>query len=243
MALTIHQLDKPGVIYQSSKISESCFPVVDCHVHTNWTDGEGSVQDVYLSAVNAGLSTVLYSEHSRKSSVDWFHRFAKQVRSLPTDYLNSYVGTEVKVDSMQSTIDSCPEIISLCDFIMVSVHRFVDDNNISLPFNEIPKEFALDLEFKLSLSAIKNRDVHILGHPFGMSIRRFKQTPPDSMFFDLITYASKHDVAIEINSYYHDNPRKILHMCQQCDAFVSFGSNAHKLSEIGTISRLMNQSI
>jgi len=71
-----------GLIFDSRDIDINNLPRVDCHLHTSWTDGESSVRDVYSAAVNNNLSTILFSEHSRKSSTDWFQKFADEVRAL-----------------------------------------------------------------------------------------------------------------------------------------------------------------
>ena len=56
-------------------------PLVDLHVHTNWTDGKNSVKEMVLAANKLKLETILFSEHSRSSSKNWFNKFSKEVKN------------------------------------------------------------------------------------------------------------------------------------------------------------------
>ena len=234
-------MENPGLIFQANELDLANLPRIDSHLHTSWTDGEAPVEAVYRAAVESGLATVLYSEHSRKTSTDWFASFAAEVRALPTSPCKAYVGTEVKVESREGEIDTVPAISDLCDFVMASVHRFIDANGQTLQFAETDPNEAVDLEFKLTWAVLENPQVDILGHMFGMSYRRFKVTPPDDMICALISRAAEFSVAVEVNSHYHPNPRKMIQWCRDCNARITFGSNAHTLESVGAIMRLLDQ--
>lgn len=233
----------PGLIFKARDLDISNLPRIDCHLHTSWTDGEGSVLDVYAAAVASRLSTILYSEHSRKTSTDWFHKFVDEVRALPTSPCRAYVGTEVKVETRTGDIDTTPAISDHCDFIMASVHRLIDANDVTIQFADANLEEVIDLEFALTWAVLQNPQVDILGHMFGMSYRRFKMTPQDEKIRALIRRAAQYDVAVEVNSYYHPNALQMVLWCQEFDAKISFGSNAHALTEVGAINRQLEREI
>lgn len=230
-----------GLIFQSRELDLKNLPRIDSHLHTSWTDGEASVNEVYKAALENKLSTILYSEHSRKTSTDWFPSFAEEVRALPSFPCKAYVGTEVKVESHDGDIDTLPDISDLCDFLMASVHRFIDTNGRTLQFDETDPNEVVDLEFRLAWAVLANPQVDILGHMFGMSYRRFKITPTDDKICQLIARAAKFGVAVEVNSYYHPNPYQMIKWCQDYDALITFGSNAHTLESVGEIVRLLGQ--
>lgn len=212
-------------------------PRIDAHLHTSWTDGEDSVNAVYGAAMKNGLTAILFSEHSRRTSVDWFPAFAAEVRSLPSVPCRAYVGTEVKVESLDGEIDTVPAISDLCDLVMASVHRFVDTQGRPIPFDEVSPHEALKLEFQFSWAALANPRVDILGHMFGMSYRRFKAAPSDEKICALIARAADFGVAIEVNSHYHPNPRQMIQWCREYDALITFGSNAHTSTDVGALTR------
>jgi histidinol phosphatase-like PHP family hydrolase len=227
------------LIFDARTLDFSRMPRIDSHLHTSWTDGKATVGETYQRAIELGLDAILYSEHSRKTSTDWFPSFAKQVRSLPTSPCRAYVGTEVKVESPDGEIDTIPEISDLCDFIMASVHRFPDGHGGAVPFGDVNPSEAVEMEFRLSWAVLKNPKINILGHMFGMCYRRFNATPPDVKIRALIARAAEYGVAIEVNSHYHPDPHLFIKWCQEYDARITFGSNAHTLEKVGEIMRML----
>lgn len=231
-----------AIIYEARTLDLNDLPRIDAHLHTSWTDGEPTVLEVYERASMIGLSAILYSEHSRKTSADWFSDFAAEVRSLPDNPCKAFVGTEVKIETLDGEIDLAPEINDLCDLIMASVHRFPDGNGEAIPFERVRPEEAVDREFSLSWTALENPKIDILGHMFGMSYRRFNTAPPHEKMRSLIERAARMGVAVEVNSYYHPNPRQMIEWCKEFDALITFGSNAHDLGNVGAITRLLEKS-
>lgn len=223
----------PTIILEARALDLDDLPRTDAHIHTSWTDGKATVAEVYEHASAMGLSAILYSEHCRKTSTDWFPTFAAEVRRLPSHPCRAFVGAEVKVEFLNGEIDTVPAISDLCDFVMASVHRFPDVNGEAIPFDSASPDEAVDREFSLSWAAIENPKVDILGHMFGMSYRRYHVTPSEERIRTLIEHAAKHDVAVEINSHYHPNPLQMIQWCQEFDARLTFGSNAHDLASIG----------
>ena len=242
--LDLEKLRKsPGLIFNARELEQGKFPRTDCHLHTSWTDGQASVADVYSAAVASGQNTILYSEHSRKTSTDWFETFADEVRALPLSPCRAYVGTEVKIESRSGDIDTTAAISDHCDFIMASVHRFIDSKDKTIQFADTDPEQAVDLEYALTWAVLSNSQVDILGHMFGMSYRRFGKTPPDAMIRGLIARAAEYGVAVEVNSHYHPNALQMVRWCQELDARITFGSNAHALNEVGAIMRQLAREL
>jgi putative hydrolase len=236
-------IEKPDLIFQANKLDLNNLPRIDSHLHTSWTDGASTVEEVYRTAIECGLETVLYSEHSRKTSTDWFPSFAAEVQALPSSPCKAYVGTEVKVESFAGDIDTVPAISDLCDFVMASVHRFIDVNGRTREFSETDPSEAVELEFNLTWAVLANPQVDILGHMFGMCYRRFMVTPPDEKICALISRAAEFGVAVEINSHYHPNARKMIQWCRDFNALITFGSNSHTLESVGAIMRLLDQEV
>ncbi len=222
--------------------SDTDVPPIDLHLHTNWTDGKNTVEAMYDQAQKVGLEVILFSEHARASSGDWFPKFARQVRELPKTSCHALVGVEAKVKDFNGNLDCTNEIIDLCDLVMGSVHRFPgEQGEIMQNKAGLQPDEALKIEFKLANALLENPLVDILGHPFGMCFSRFGITPPDKMVLALIEKASQSDTAFEINSRYHPDPRKFINWCSDLGAKFSLGSNAHDLEQVGEIARLLKE--
>jgi len=221
-------------------VSKRNIPLVDYHMHTAWTDGAQSVRQMYERAIALGMTEILFSEHARKSSETWFGQYAKEVRSLPMSPCRALVGIETKVADLQGKLDCTPALIAQCDLVMAVVHRFPrkGDGDV-LDFDEVPIEDALQLEYKMSNAALENPDVDILGHPFGMCLRRYHVCPPDNLIRALIQKAAVHHVAFEVNSHYHPDPWKLIEWCREFKTLFSLGSDAHSIDEVGRITRVL----
>ena len=215
-------------------------PLVDFHMHTTWTDGKHSVQQMYDAAVAAGLSYILYSEHARRSSGHWFPGFAAEVRALPTGPCKAFVGVESKIADFDGSLDLSNDIRQCCDLVMGSVHRFPGEIGIEkgrpppLSLDEVT-----DTEFRLARAAGRTGAIDILGHPFGMTYRRFSMAPSEHLIEELVCECAKHGVAFEVNARYHDDPWRLIDLCRRHDAAVALGSNAHHRDEVGAITRML----
>ena len=218
-------------------------PNIDLHTHTSWTDGKNTVKQMHQAAVLNKCSHILFSEHSRKSSKEWFDQFSKEVRSLDDTKCIALVGTEVKILDLYGNLDLNNKIKNKSDIIMASVHRFPgeEDGIFSLK-NKNTYKFkneAIKLEEGLMEAALFNKNVDILGHPFGMSIKRFKKFPKKSDFKNIIKKCSKMNKVFEINSHYHSEVKWLLKTCIKYNTKVSLGSNAHSVKEVGQIYKLI----
>ena len=75
---------------------------------------------------------------------------------------------------------------------MASVHRFPGEKgNILKKKPLLSKNKAIEIEYKLSIKAIRKSKFDILGHPFGMSIKRFKAKPSWILFRKIIKECKK----------------------------------------------------
>ena len=229
-------------IAEIQSIFDGPIPRVDYHIHTTWTDGSHSAREMYESAAAKGVETILYSEHARHSSEDWFHDFAGEIRALPEAPCRALVGVEAKVADFDGNIDSTKGIVGACDMVMASVHRFPKKMGTGVDeFDETDPETALETELELSLAVLDNPDVDILGHPFGMSINRFGAKPSEEQFWAIMDKSAKTGVAFEINSRYHADPWLLVKWCQEAGAPISLGSNAHHVDEVGKILQVLQK--
>jgi len=219
--------------FSAARLWDGLRPRVDCHIHTNWTDGVNTISECHEKAVRIGLTAVLFSEHTRLTSDSWFGEFAGVVRGLDASLCRAFVGTEVKVKNYEGEIDAHPAVLRNCDLVMVSVHRFLDSRGTPVEFKDVAPESALANEKRLAIAAIGNPHTKIIGHLFGMSITKYGQSPTDDDWREVVSEAARHDVAVEINSHYHPNPLGLLAICRDEGARVSLGSNSHELATIG----------
>ncbi len=207
----------------------------DFQVHTNWTDGEGTISEVLERARQVRLAEIAFTEHARASSdyyIDFFLEIEEHAGGVPQ--LSVYRGFEVKVIDETGALDMSDEMGDTADLILGSVHTFRHSDGRSGQASNFAEEEAWALEFDLARGIIEGGGADILSHAGGMCLRTFGRFPED--YLDrLIEVAADRNVVFEINISYHatilDQLKRSL---VRHDPLVSIGSDAHRLEEIGT---------
>ena len=72
-----------------------------------------------------------------------------------------------------------------------------------------------------------------------MTLQRYRRTPSDDRFRTLIKEAAANDVAFDISGRYHPDPWRLLGWCRDTGTKVILGSDAHAVSEVGLIHRIL----
>lgn len=212
----------------TNELYQGKLPRVDMHVHTSWTDGEDTVRAMYERACQADLEILLFSEHARRSSTDWFADFAADVRGC-SGACRALVGVESRINDADGSLEVGSEILDQCDLVVASVHRLPDGK---------PSELAtgpeiLETELAFMLGALDNPRVDILGHPFGISMRFHSLFPSLEQLDELGKKAAARGVAIEINTKYNPDPWDWINRLSRHGTLLSFGADAHSVDELG----------
>lgn len=206
---------------------------VELHMHTRWTDGQGTVREVLERARERGLRTVAFTEHVRRST-DWFSAFADEVRSeaLRVPELRVLVGCEAKALDEQGDLDASPAVLAECDLVLGSVHRFPDAGGRPVEFAGLSAEHVAQREQELALGLLRHAPIHVLAHPGGMYQRRFGAYP-EPLFRALLEASLERGVAVEISSSYLRDLPAFLRLCEEVNPRVSVGSDVHRLDHVG----------
>ncbi|WP_457663037.1 PHP domain-containing protein [Sinorhizobium medicae] len=206
---------------------------VELQVHTSWTDGQATALEILQTAKERGLAALAFTEHVREDTT-WFPRFRDEVFSAARgfDDISVYVGCETKAMDEDGRLDVSQDILDRCDIVLGVVHRLPDGRGGYLDFKQLSYEETAELEFRLSMGMVKNAPIDVLAHPGGMSLRRHGRFP-EACFRDMMTATLERQIAIEINSSYLVDMPAFLALCEEVNPFVSIGSDAHRLSELG----------
>jgi putative hydrolase len=225
-----HDLDRRGVN-------------VEWQLHTNWTDGEPTIEEVLQTASSRQLRSVAFTEHVRKET-DWFPAFARAVKTASQRFpeLETFVACETKAMDTLGQLDVSSDVLRLSDLVMGVVHRFPDGAGGYLDFKSMSAQSMAEMECELSLGMIRFAPIDVLGHPGGMYQRRFGAFPTE-LFAKLFEAVKERDIAIEINASYLVDMPAFLAMCRDMNPRVSIGSDAHKTSEIGRCRDLLTEAL
>ncbi len=167
----------------------------DLHVHTNLTDGVGTLEEMVLAARARGYEYVAITDHApdlfmQRMTLDKMlaqrHELAVLAERLAGDGgppIALLHGTELNIGP-DGSVDWPEEILAGFDLCVASVHSHFDQ-----PRAEMTRRF---------LRACENPRVHVIGHP---SARRIGKRPPvDVDFAELFRACAQTGTALEINA-------------------------------------------
>ena len=135
----------------------------DLHVHSNWTDGAASIEEMAEAAQARGYAYMALTDHSRRVTVAHGltpERLMRQIGEI--DNLNAKLrgftilkGVEVDILA-DGALDLPDRILARLDIVVASVHYKFD----------LPR----DAQTERVMRAMNNPHVSIIGHPTGRLI-------------------------------------------------------------------------
>jgi putative hydrolase len=203
---------------------------VDYHMHTTHTDGTATSLEMAQAAAACGIGEILFSEHVRHTST-YFPAFAREIRLLDLPGLKTWVGAEAKILNENGELDCTPEIAALCDALIGSVHSPPAPAGGS--WAKLSESEAVELEFRLALAIVTKSRAHILGHPMGMAITKFRTRPLKQLRI-LAEACLEHNKAFELNGRYCLSSAEWLAIVTDVGCPVSIGSDAHTAAAVGS---------
>ncbi len=164
----------------------------DLHVHSKYSDGTATIQEIKEAAARMGYQYVAITDHSPSQriahglDVDALKRKKEEIEKINrTPGPRILFGTEVDI-LRDGTLDYPEEVLKEFDFVVASIHSGFNDPE--------------DVMTRRIISAIENPYVDIIAHPTG---RLIGEREPYRVDLDkVMEYARKYDKALEINSYY-----------------------------------------
>ncbi|HEX3034063.1 MAG TPA: DNA polymerase/3'-5' exonuclease PolX [Thermodesulfobacteriota bacterium] len=165
----------------------------DLHMHSNWSDGRATIEEMALSAKKLGYEYVAITDHSPSSriagglSVERLYEKKKEVEAVNKKVkgINVLMGAEVDIKG-DGSLDYPDDVLRDLDVVLVSIHSGFKMDRDSMT--------------KRIIKALQNPLSHSLTHPTGRLIgeREAYQVDID----EVIRAVKKYGKAIELNSHY-----------------------------------------
>ncbi|MCS7278674.1 MAG: DNA polymerase/3'-5' exonuclease PolX [Thermodesulfobacteriaceae bacterium] len=165
----------------------------DGHVHSKYSDGTASLEEILLKAEKMGLSWVAVCDHSQGLKVaggvpiEELFKKKRQIEELNkrSSKVKLIFGTEVDILS-DGTLDYPDEVLKEIDLVIAAIHT---------GFQQDEKQITYRI-----ISALKHPLVHALSHPTGRVIG--EREPYALNLQEVLEVASQYSKALEINAYY-----------------------------------------
>lgn len=197
----------------------------DLHMHTTWSDGRATIEEMALSAKELGYEYIAITDHSPSStianglSVERLKEKKKELIAANKKIkgINILMGSEVDIKT-DGSLDYSDEVLKELDVVIASVH-----SGFKMERETITNRILRALESPL---------VHALGHPTGRLIN--EREPYDVDIDQIIEAALKYDKALEVNSSYLRLDLKDLHVKKAVEAGVKIiiSTDAHRTEQL-----------
>ncbi|WP_321417621.1 DNA polymerase/3'-5' exonuclease PolX [uncultured Methanomethylovorans sp.] len=163
----------------------------DLHVHSNWSDGQDTIEELALAAKALGYEYLNISDHSGYSKIanglsekrllDHIKEIERLNESI--EGIRIFSGTECDI-LPDGTLDYSDELLEQLDIVVVAVHGSVEQDSKTMT--------------QRIVAALENENVHVLAHPTG---RKFGKRLPFMMDMEkIMDTALEHGKVLEINS-------------------------------------------
>jgi len=204
----------------------------DLHVHSEWSDGKNSIEEIVEACRALGYTYVGIADHSQSLGVAGGlepERCEKQIELIrkinrKLKGFRVLAGAEVDIRS-DGTLDFPNELLAKLDFVTAAIHS---------GFKQTRKQLTDRVR-----SAMENPHVTILAHPTGRLIGR--RDPFDIDVVEILQIAKKTGTAMELNAHQLRLDLKDVHLrkAKELGVKVAIGTDAHDLTEL----RLMRYGV
>jgi len=194
----------------------------DCHVHSDWSDGGSSIEEMAETAIALGHEYIVLTDHSPRLTVAHglsAERLREQldvVRRINEKVAPFRILTGIEVDILEDgSLDQEPELLAQLDVVVASVH-----SKLRMP----PAEMTPRM-----ITATRNPHMDVLGHCTGRIV--VGRGRPESQFDADAVFAEchEHHVAVEINSRPErlDPPMRLLKLAVEIGCQFAVDTDAH----------------
>src|SRR5919205_321118 len=115
--------NRKGPFFRISELLSGEVPMIDAHVHTELTDGKGTIEDYIQKAKELKLTTIAFTEHADNTSTYYKEYIEKKNYYKELAYpLEVYFGAEVKLASPSGAINISDERAGMADFVVGVLH-------------------------------------------------------------------------------------------------------------------------
>ncbi|CAA9467374.1 MAG: DNA polymerase X family [uncultured Rubrobacteraceae bacterium] len=164
----------------------------DLHVHTNYSDGKGTVESMAEAAIGLGYEYLVFCDHSQSLRVanglspGRLEQKLEAVREADEKYgeIRLLCGSEVDI-LKDGALDYGDDLLAELDFVVGSVHT-------SFRVGEAAMTDRI-------VRAMNNPHVRVIGHPTGRILNR--RDPYEVDVSRLIREAAATNTVLELNSY------------------------------------------
>ncbi len=197
----------------------------DFHIHSKWSDGGNSIEEIVKYAIGKGYEFVAITDHSKSLGVakglneEKLKAQREEIEKLREKYPQIEIlhGIEVDIKS-DGTLDFNDEILSSLDIVIAAIHSGFKQDKETIT--------------KRLISAMENPYVHIVAHPSGRLIG--ERDPYNVDMEKVLEYAKNTGTILEINAYPQRLDLRDIYCkrAKELGVKIAIGTDAHWISQL-----------
>lgn len=200
----------------------------DLHMHTTWSDGAQSLEEMTEKAIEKGYEYIAITDHSKYLRVangldeKRLRNQREEIARLNEIYPEIHIFSGVEMDILpDGNLDFSEDFLKEMDLVIASIHS---------GFKQSKKDIMKRIK-----SAMECPYVHLIAHPTGRLIGR--RSGYDVDFEQLIHWAKETNTALELNA----NPNRLdlswkwLKRAQETGVKIAINTDAHSFNMLDDI--------
>lgn len=198
------------------------------HLHTNYSDGENTLEEMVQASRQLGFEYLVVTEHSQTAFYAGGLKLAKikaqqeEIAKLNNKYKDFYIFKGIESEILQDgSLDYPDDVLALFDFVIASVH-----SSFKMSEEQMTKRI---------IKALQNKYCSILGHPTGRLL--LEREAYQVNLEQVIAAAAKYKKIIEINCNPHrfDLDWRWCKRAKEAGVKIVLSPDAHRISGIADI--------
>lgn len=207
---------------------------MDMHLHSNFSDGKNTIEEMAGAAVELGYEQIAFTDHVRRTT-GWLDEYVAEINRVREKYpsIKIYSGIEAKILDRCGNIDAQEDFFKKVDIVLAAFHRIPKGEGDFLSKEEIlcDKELALNLWYQAFMEVLENKNVHIIAHPTAI-LNKYNIDFPLKMKRDIACRAGRSGKFFEVNTRYRVPDDRFFTLLRDEGVYFSFGSDSHTIREL-----------
>ncbi|MBD0708763.1 MULTISPECIES: PHP domain-containing protein [unclassified Streptomyces] len=195
----------------------------DCHLHSDWSDGGASIEDMGRAAAELGHAWAVLTDHSPRLTVarglspERLREQLEVVARLNEEWAPFRLLTGIEVDILEDgSLDQEPELLDRLDLVVGSVH-----SKLRMEAGAMTRRLE---------RAVRDPLLDVLGHCTGRLVAGGRLRPESEFDAERVFAAcAEAGTAVEINSRPErlDPPRRLLRLAVAAGTYFAVDTDAH----------------
>ena len=207
---------------------------MDTHLHSNFSDGKNSIEEMTRVAVKIGLKKIAFTDHVRRDT-EYIDKFLKEIKRTQKKYpeIKIFSGIEAKVIDMEGNIDAKESFFKKVGLVLAAFHRIPKGEEIYFSKQEIlrNKPIVFDFWYQAFLKVLENKNVDIIAHPC-LILKRNEINLPKENKEIIAKKAKEYKKIFEINIMHKVPDKEFVKILQKNNVILTYGSDSHSVEDL-----------